>query len=361
MNLKSSLFRTKSSLARLASGLVLAMVFAAPAGANYEAERLLFHEAALALERSQLSEFNRLLKQLGDYPARPYLEYDAFMRSASQLEPQQADLFLRRFADYPFAYHARGKWLGVLARRGDWQHYLDFFDGRENTRLQCLAFTARLELGRLQGLADDIAKVWLRGYSQPKECDPAFEYFLASYDQAEQAIWARIEKAFQARRPNLARYLGKKLDARSRATVETWYQAHIRPERTLKKLGDGADGERQRIIIVHAVDRLARKQSLKALELWNLVRDQFDFSQAQLDRIQLRIALSAAYQHEPEARELLGALDPSIMNDQAYLWLARIQLRSSDWHGLKDTITRMTRSACPRGRRHEVRDNPGAR
>ena len=163
----------------------------------------------------------------------------------------------------------------------------------------------------------------MRGYSQPSECDPAFEHYLASHEQAEQVIWLRIEKAFKARRPNLARYLGKKLDQQSRATVETWYQAHIRPERSLRKLADKVDSEHTRAIIVHAIDRLARKNSLKALEYWNLIRDQFEFTRAQIDQSQLRIALSAALQHEPEARDLLAGLDPSIMNDQAYLWLAR--------------------------------------
>ena len=92
---------------------------------------------------------------------------------------------------------------------------------------------------------------------------------------------------------------------------------------------------------MHAIDRLARKDSLKALEYWNLIRDNFEFTQAQKNQSQLRIALSAALQHEPEARALLASLDPSIMNDQAYLWLARIQLRGRDWPGLKETINRM--------------------
>lgn len=339
---KPSGFRSTLSLRTLATVLLMCAVAISPqARAGIEQQRQLFHDAAAALERNQISKFNRLLKQLDDYPVTPYLEYDAFRRSASQLKPQQVELFLRRFADYPFVYHARGKWLNVLARRGDWDNYLKFFDGRENTRLQCLAFQARLKLGRLENLNDEIAKLWLRGYSQPSQCDPAFEHYLASHDQPQQTIWLRIEKAFKARRPNLARYLGKKLDPQSRATVETWYQAHKRPERSLKKLADSENSERNRTIIVHAIDRLARKDSLKALEYWNLIRDHFDFSQAQKDHSQLRIALSAALQHEPEARTLLSNLDPSIMNDQAYLWLARIQLRGRDWPGLKDTINRM--------------------
>jgi soluble lytic murein transglycosylase len=309
--------------------------------ANIEQQRQLFHDASSALERNQISRFNRLLEQLDDYPAKPYLEYDAFSRRVHQAKPQQVDLFLQRHAELPFVYHARGKWLNVLARRGDWQNYLKYFDDRENTRLKCLAFQARLNLGQLEGLNDEIVRVWSRGYSQPSQCDPAFAYFLKSYDQAEQAIWLRIEKAFKARRPNLARYLGKQLDQQARVTVDTWYRAHRRPEQALKQLAKAGDNTHNRAIIVHAIDRLARKDSLKALEQWNLIRDSFTFSQDQKDQSQRRIALSAAIQHEPEARALLSSLDPSIMNDQAHLWLARIQLRSRDWPGLMNTINHM--------------------
>lgn len=309
--------------------------------ANIEQQRQLFRDASSALERNQVSRFNRLLKQLGDYPASPYLEYDNFKRRVYHAKSYKVEQFLIRYADYPFVYHARGKWLNVLARRGDWKNYLKFFDNRENTRLRCLSFQAKLKLGQLDGLNDEIAKVWLRGYSQPSQCDPAFAYFLENYEQAEQAIWLRIEKAFKARRPNLARYLAKKLDPQDQAIVDTWYRAHRRPEKTLKQLAKVEDNAHNRDIIVHAIDRLARKSSLKALKHWELIRDQFAFTTDQKNQAQKRIALSAAIQHKSEARALLLALDPAIMSDQAYLWLARIQLRNLDWAGLKQTIIQM--------------------
>ncbi len=321
--------------------LMVAGLSSQPLQAGIEQQRQLFHDASLALERNQISKFKRMLKQLADYPAAPYLEFDAFKRRASQTKPQQAERFLKSYAEFPFAYHARGKWLKVLARRKDWENYLKFFDDRENTRLKCLAFQARLNLNRLEGLNDEISKVWLRGYSQPSDCDPAFAYFLESHDRAQQVIWLRIEKAFKARRPKLARHLGKKLDQQAQAIVATWYRAHQRPERALKKLADSDDNEHNRAIIVHAIDRLARRNSLKALEYWNLIRDHFNFSDEQKNQSQLRIALSTAIQHKSEARTLLTNLDPSIMNDQAYLWLARIQLRNRDWSGLLHTIKRM--------------------
>ena len=137
------------------------------------------------------------------------------------------------------------------------------------------------EARALEGLNEDIGKIWMRGYSQPSQCDKPFAYYLKSQDNPEQVIWARIDKAFKARRPGLALYLGKKLDAQSRATVETWYRAHKRPQQSLKKLSEAEDSERTRGIIVHAFDRLARKDSLKALEAWNLIADQFAFSAEQ--------------------------------------------------------------------------------
>ena len=339
--LKFNFARVLQKLAPIAATFGLLLSADALANANIEYQRQLFHDASFALSRNQLTKFNRLLAKLDGYPAAPYLEYDQFKRRVSRAKPAEVEAFLNRYADLPFAYHARGRWLSVLAKRGDWDNYLKFFDGRENTRLRCLAFKARLKRDQTEGLNQEIIKVWSRGYSQPKECDPAFAYFLKSYEQANEAIWMRIEKAFKARRPNLARYLGRKLPTDDQVIVETWYSAHIRPERSLKKLADAEDNEHNRAIVAHAVDRLARKNSLRALDAWILLRDDFEFSDDQRNRIELRIALSAAYQHKSEARMLLASLEPAVMNDQAYLWLARIQLRSRDWSGLIETINGM--------------------
>ncbi len=342
MALTSSKF-SPGRAARTAASVLLLVAFGPnqAQAANIEEQRKLFQEASAALERKQITRFRRLLGELDGYPAQPYLEYDLFRRQAHKVKPAQAERFFDRYADYPFVYHARGKYLKALAKRRDWENYLRFWDSRENTKMQCYAFQARLDLERLDGLDDEIARVWLRGYSQPTQCDAAFAYFLNNHPDPAAVIWLRIEKAFKARRPNLARYLGRKLGAEDQAVVETWYRAHLRPERSLKRLAETPDTARNRAIIVHAIDRLARQDSLRALEFWNLLRDDFSFSQAQIDQTQRRIALSAAYQHEPEARTLLANLEPSTMNDQAYLWLARIQLRSREWPGLLETINRM--------------------
>jgi soluble lytic murein transglycosylase len=313
----------------------------APVTAGMEQQRIIFGDASLALNNNQISKFKRLLAQLDDYPVQAYLKYDDLRRRIHRASEQEVTQFLVDHEDYPFNYHLRAKWLKVLARRNDWRNYLLYYDGRESTKYKCLSFQARLNLELDQGINEEIKGVWLRGYSQPSECDQAFEYFLDTYPGAEEVIWLRIDKAFKARRPSLARYLGKKLDADGQAIVDTWYQAHIRPERFLNHLPALDDEIRTRQIIVHAIDRLARKNSLSALELWTELEFGYEFDAAQKQQLDLRIALSAAYQHHSIAGELLSSLPAESKNDQAHLWLARIYLRNQNWQGLVNTVEAM--------------------
>ncbi len=327
----------------LAIGLlaIYSLLLSTSIEANIEQQRVLFQDASLALNTNQISKYKRLLRRLGDYPVKAYLEYDALRRRLYLASETEVSEFLDSHQDYPFNYRLRAKWLSVLAKRKDWSSYLMYFDDRDDTRYRCLAFQARLSLGVDESINEEIKKIWLRGHSQPRECDPAFKYFLETYPEAEQAVWERIDKAFEARRPNLARYLGKNLNQEDQAMVNTWYQAHRRPEKSLKSLAESSDNQQYRVIIVHAVDRLARKDSLAAKLLWDEIEPRFEFSEDQKGQIRRRIALSAAFQHLSIARQLLSELPSELKNDQTYLWLARIHLRDQDWQGLIDTIEAM--------------------
>lgn len=325
--------------------VIFAMTLSLPVSASFEKQRALFSDASHALKKGQISRFNQLLSQLQDYPATPYLEYDYFRRYISRFELKEAEQFLQRYQDFPFAYHARGKLLDRLAKQQNWDAYLKFFDGRDSTRLKCLAFKARLQQGvaehEVKPLLDDIASVWNRGYSQPSVCDPAFAFFLENREQVEADIWQRIEKAFSARRPKLARYLSKKLPESEREQVDLWYRAHTRPDKTLPVLLKADSTAVKRPIVLHGLERQARKDALQARQFWQELQSKYEFTDTERAQINRRIALSAAYQHLPEARHLLAELPADVKNDQAHLWLARMQIRSRDWTGLVTTIDSM--------------------
>lgn len=336
--------RLLSSGNRLGQCFVLVLCgFSMPglASLEYSQERQWFREAEKALADNNQRAFKTLTGKLADYPLLAYLEYDAFKKNLDSATPRQVRNFLEENKDYPFHYHLLSAWLEKLAKRGDWKEFLVFYDDRQETRFKCLYLKARLKSGKKSQINEDIRAIWMSGYSQPKACDEPFEHFLKTDSKATEAIWQRIEKAFNARRPSLARYLGRKLNKNDQALVELWYQAHQNPGDSISKLVKRRDNLINRKILIHAFDRLARFDSLKALKLWEKQKSRFSFSDVQVNRINKRIALSAAYQHQPESKDLLQKLPESLKNDNAHLWLARIHLRDEDWIGLIKVIRSM--------------------
>ena len=309
--------------------------------ANIEHQRDLFRDASKALSANNLARYAVLLEQLEGYPVKAYLEYDRFLKRLPHANNSEVKTFLDEHKNYPFAFKLRGEWLSVLASRQDWPNYLLFFDNRNYTRLKCIAFKARLKLGLTDNIQKDIEKVWLRGYSQPNECNSPFKYFLSHHSQPDKIIWLRIEKAFKARRPALAKYLGKKLDKPAQLLVTKWYDSHQRPGKMLPSLANNDDTEINRKIITHTIIRLARKDSLSARNNWLTLSSKFSFTQDQRNSISQRIAISAAHQKVSVAGDLLDDLPDDIKNDQAYLLLARIHLKQKNWSGLVKTISRM--------------------
>jgi soluble lytic murein transglycosylase len=309
--------------------------------ASIELQRELFKDASNALSNNKMAQFSDLLIQLEGYPVKPYLEYDHFVKRLQQAKVGEVKTFLDEHKDYPFAFALRGQWLSVLAARQDWQNYLQFFDNRNYTRLKCIAFQARLKLGKLDNIEQDIQKVWLRGYSQPNACNRPFKYFLSHHAEPNKVIWLRIEKAFKARRPALAKYLGKKLDKAGQLSLNRWYEAHQRPEKALRNMRKANNSDINRKIITHTIIRLARKNALSARQFWFNMAPKFNFSQQQRNSISQRIALSSAHQKLAIAGQLLDELPDELKNDKAFLLLARIHLKQQNWAGLVRTISQM--------------------
>ena len=321
--------------------LLFALIFTGSIQANIELQREIFKQASSALSNNNMSHFARLLTQLDGYPIKPYLEYDHFVKRLSQAKVPEVQAFLDEYKDYPFTFALRGKWLSVLAARQDWSNYLVFFDNRNYTRLKCIAFQARLKLGRLDNILPEIQKIWLRGSSQPNECNQPFKYFLSHHAEPNKVIWLRIEKAFNARRPALAQYLGKNFNKADQRSLNLWYEAHQRPEKALRNLTKVVDSDINRKIIVHSIIRLARKNGSSARNFWLNMEPKFNFSLQQQHSIIQRIALSSAHQRLAIAAELLEGLPKDLKNDHTFLLLAQIHLKQQNWTLLIQTINQM--------------------
>ena len=312
------------------------------AAADPEHQRQLFTRAEQALDQGDDAGFRTLRSKLGDYPIAVYLDLDAFRKRLDRIDAREFRRFHEAHEAYPFRYRLLGQWLDVLAGRQDWENYLAFYDRRKDALYECRYLLARLKTGRTDGLMEAVRQRWNSGYSQPKACDDPFAWFLENSKDRNALLWARIEKAFKARRPSLARYLAKQLDdPAERKQVDRWVDAHRQPEKALGQLLREPDQSLTRKMLLHALDRLARRNSETALAFWRQAQQRFAFSDEERGRIDRRIALSSALQHRPMAKKLLSELPDDLKTDTVHLWLARINLRDEDWIGLIRSIRSM--------------------
>nr|WP_305908131.1 hypothetical protein [Methylomarinum sp. Ch1-1]MDP4520940.1 hypothetical protein [Methylomarinum sp. Ch1-1] len=103
---------------------------------------------------------------------------------------------------------------------------------------------------------------------------------------------------------------------------------HREPQ--LVKKPDWHQGYRQAgLIFAHAVERIDRKNSIKAAEVWDQHKDKYTIPQYRVDQIERRLALGLAFRRDARAYSRLEKLNKS---DQAVReWRVRAALTEQHW------------------------------
>src|SRR5215471_4187819 len=160
-------------LVRFASIVPMALVCAvsaqgAEAEASYADARKAFQDAYARVTANFPDESAVDSEALKTYPLYPYLEA-ARIRQALNGSPdslarvdQLAADFIAAHEQAPVSRGLRRAWLDSLAKREKWGLFIEAFrDAGATDAARCQSFTGRIELGKTEGLARDIAKQWL--------------------------------------------------------------------------------------------------------------------------------------------------------------------------------------------------------
>ena len=273
-----------------------------------------FLAAEQALERGDLADYRRLYRLLHDYPLRPYLELKELRRRLDKASSDEVRAFLKRHDGTPMADLLRNAWLDRLAEQKRWKDYLAFWRPQASVRRQCHRVQALLATGQRRKAWPEIEKLWLHGRSRPRACDPAFAAWEAAGRRTAALTWKRIHLAMQAGQLRLARYLGKKLGRNDRTWVERWIALYRDPELARERERFGRPHPWRETMLAQAVQRLARRDGLAAIELWKTLKKRYPFSKDQRYQVERRIALALER-------------DPS---EAAYAWVLKVQPRPHD-------------------------------
>ena len=301
-------------------------------GDNLAEDRKQFAEAYSALRSKQSQKAFELIKGLENYPLYPYFRYLDLSRRLHRRPTAQVREFLAAYDESLLADRLRGEWLSFLARTKQWSEFLHDYRPLANTKLKCAQLTARIETGTLEGVLENARALWLVGKSQPDECDPAFARLKSSKLMDDQLIWQRIRLAFDNNKPSLARYLARGLGSSElRKSAEIWATAHADPIRSLKSPLLKQDNPVTREIVVHALQRLARKNIDKAVAIWQEYGKRYQFGAHESGAVLRAIAIAAARKNHPNRVALLDQVPAVAIDDVVEKRRIRAALEENAW------------------------------
>lgn len=303
-------------------------------------ERALYKEAQAAVASGRITRFKSLRSQLESYPLYPYLEYAYLRKKIRRYTPSnEVQAFLSRYHDTPLAPQLKHHWLRTLAKRGQWQSYLEHFDDQvQSTELKCYALWAQYKAGDKAKALESVKPLWLVGYSQPKACDPIFKVWQDRGNLDDPLTWQRFSMAMKARNTQLARYLIRYMSAPQQKLAKLYRELHFYPQRLEKSRRFESLTPKSEEILLHAITRLARKDAPLARNLWTRYQGLHRFSESQKQRVDHRIILGLAKQDEVDAYEQALAAHP--YPDDISLLEAGIDMsiRLRDWEKVSQRI-----------------------
>lgn len=298
-------------------------------------QRKLYGRALPHAEAGDWPAVSPYLKALEGYPLLPDLRAAWLAARLGRVEDAAVSEFLAEYPSLGFSGPLRYDWALSLARRGEWSRYLEFYDASYRnstlTTLHCHALTARIRLARTDGLEEEALRYWMSPVSQPRECDPAFEWLEKRNALTAERRLRRTALALDAGQMQLARWLARAAGPGAMVEVARWEHMQKDPARQLSRRDGWRDEDADRALLLSGFRRLASSEPERAAALWPQFRDRFDFPAGERAALDRRIAMIHAWRLLPGAGDLLAALPEDAHDGDSRAWTVRTLLRAAEW------------------------------
>ncbi|MDH5445009.1 MAG: transglycosylase SLT domain-containing protein [Gammaproteobacteria bacterium] len=333
---------------RIFSSMLLGGLLLCPAISNsydkdtYADQRKDYIAAEKALNRGQLGHYRELATRLSEYPLYPYLKFKRMHRELGKLPDAEVHKFLVDYNDSPVSSKLRHAWLRKLASRQQWQTLVDNYYLVKNTQLHCHYSRALFEIGDTR--ATEVAKeLWLTGKSMPASCQYSFKRLREVGILNDDLTWKRIQLAIYSGRSQLARHLGKTLPAKDKNLLQLWLKVRRKHELLSKVYNLNTDyrPEVVRWMIVDGVRSMARKKELQATRVWLDIRDDYQFTPEDHQRIERRLIYKLSQNENEQAQHLFKELTPAIPDNRMFTYYTLSALQDRDWKSALNWMGRL--------------------
>ncbi|UAL42310.1 transglycosylase SLT domain-containing protein [Shewanella inventionis] len=310
--------------------LAAPLVFISQASA-LTSQQQTYLDARKALDKKQLGQYQALRKQLADYPLTVYLDYHATIDQIVQSPGNAALNAINQFDTTPLYNNARYRYLLNAGRKQRWQDFLVISPNTPNDiRLQCYYYQAQLDAGNKDIAYKGIERLWVHGYSRPKECDPVFDMWTKAGYRTQEVIWQRLLLSFHAGQSSLLSYLSQKVTTHSREAK--LLVSVYRDPNTLRHINKFNSSKP---IIGNIVDaglrKLAQKDLHQAIKLFVKYQKANRFDQADAVELNRYLVRRALIKQDQKLLSHIDKMLPLLGFDDLYEMRLRWALRELDY------------------------------
>ncbi len=256
-----------------------------------------------------------------------YADYYLLSRQLDKADGIAVITFLQKYPDTWLAEKLRGEWLVMLAKRGDWPNYQQFYGGLAKPELEhkCYNYTARINTGDKKAASEALAELWLTTKDLPTACDDLFVLLDKSGAISQDDYWARLRLALQNGSVGLSRYLAGKVGVD--LSTQRLEQINKSPQLYLAKPDvETAVGHE---LYLAALNRYARQDLDKAATYWETVQQRFNSEDRPYGwRL---LALIAAKQQDSRAVDWFKLSHNVVWSDDDKEWAVRSAIRNQRW------------------------------
>jgi soluble lytic murein transglycosylase len=317
---------------------------------SYAQVRKAFQEAYARASTSVVDSGASDSEDLKSYPLYPYLQAARIQQALSVSNGESMDLVDKRAAEFmalygqqPVTRNLRHAWLDSLAKRAQWNQFLAVYrEAGATDAARCQSFVARIELGKTEGLAAEIAKEWLIPHSLP-ECDRPFAWLKENGLLTTALIEERAHLALDNNNVAFARQMIQQLPADQAAPLFQWAALLESPLRTIDALIASPETPVDGTALLAGWKRLTRSDVDAAKERYTRFIAARGLTQG-ASPYALALALALAWNRDAAALEYFDLVLPSDLDDPALEWWARAALWSKDWKRAAHAIAALSPS-----------------
>lgn len=290
-----------------------------------------YRGAVQAIDRGQWTEYRQLRPQLDAYPLAIYLDYYQLTREPRAVRPADARRFLDASQDSPLPNRFLAHYLTQAGRDRRWADFLAVKPDEPNSvELKCYYFRALLASGDPLAAWEGAERLWVHGESRPKQCDPLFEAWMKAGQVSDEVVWARLLKAFDARRGSLMKYVARKGSSALKPWSEKLLAVYARPA-NMRQVSLPAASPYAADIASHGLAYLARYNPEQALDYWYRYQEELEFDAEQARKVEYAIVLQGLFARtEANLAWLPGALQ-RLGEDRLVEIRLRWALGEQDW------------------------------